>query len=248
VRKTLFFALLLPWLLAAAAPPRAEDWVIPRTTYYISAAEQEFPDFPPPPADGSPADLSDLQGVRDWQIKRSTAQCAAANAAARASFTEFFADISPFPSPLPGKAKEILDRVKKETDGAAAGVKDMFGRPRPFLRAPDLNPCLGRIGGKAYPSGHAAISRVLALLLADLVPARRGEFLSRADAAALDRVIGGVHHPADIEAGKLLGDRLYAAYSRSPAFKADMSALRGLLKKNARPLPEGTVRRSGGVR
>ncbi|HOI43047.1 MAG TPA: phosphatase PAP2 family protein, partial [Elusimicrobiales bacterium] len=225
MRKTAFFTLLLPALLAAPEPLRGEDWVIPRTTCYISAGEQEFTDFPPPPADGSPADLSDLQGVRDWQIKRSTAQCAAANAAAHASFTEFFADISPFPSPLPERAKAILDRVKKETDGAAAAVKDMFGRPRPFLRAPDLDPCLGRIGGKAYPSGHATISRVLALMLSDLVPDRRAAFMARADAAALDRVIGGVHHPADIEAGKLLGDRLYAAYSRSPAFKDDMSVL-----------------------
>ncbi|MDT8285583.1 MAG: phosphatase PAP2 family protein [Elusimicrobiales bacterium] len=223
-------------LLCAAAASRAEDWVIPRTTYYISAEAQEFTGFPPPPADGSPADLADLQGVRDWQVKRSTAQCAAANAAARAAFTEFFGEISPFPSPLPPGAAVILGRIKKETDGAAAGIKDRFERPRPFLRADDLDPCLGRIGGKAYPSGHATISRVLALILSDLVPSRRKEFLARSDEAALERVIGGVHHPADIEAGKLLGDRLYAAYSRSPAFKADMRSLRGFLKRApARP-------------
>ncbi|MDQ7773974.1 MAG: DUF362 domain-containing protein [Elusimicrobiales bacterium] len=229
--ETLKYKLLTAGLLlTAAAAPRAEDWVIPRTTWYISAEAQAFPDFPPPPADGSPADLADLQGVRDWQVKRSSAQCAAAGAAARAAFTEFFGDISPFPSPLPPEAAAILERIKKETDGAAAGVKDRFKRPRPFLRAADLEPCLGRIGGKAYPSGHAAISRVLALLLSDLVPSRGKEFRARADAAALDRVIGGVHHPADIEAGKILGDRLYALYKASPAFRADMNRLRGLLK------------------
>ena len=237
------------YLLAAAlfiapvARTGAEDWVIPRTTYYISAAAQEFADFPPPPAAGSPEDLADLQGVRDWQVKRSTAQCAAAAAAARAAFAEFFGDISPFPSPLPPRAAAILERVKKETDGAAAGVKDRFKRLRPFLRADDLDPCLGRIGGKAYPSGHATISRVMGRLLADLVPARAEEFMSRADAAALERVIGGVHHPADIEAGKLLGDRLYAAYSESPAFRDDMSVLRGLLGKSpARPAVKRAVR------
>lgn len=229
-------------LLASAAAARAEDWVIPRTTFYISAEAQEFPGFPPPPADGSPEDLADLQGVRDWQVKRSSAQCAAANAAAHAAFTEFFADISPFPSPLPPGAAAILEKIKKETDGAAAGVKDMFRRPRPFLRAADLDPCLGRIGGKAYPSGHATISRVMGRLLSDLVPSRGREFMARADSAALDRVIGGVHHPADIEAGKLLGDRLYAAYSKSPAFKADMEALRGFLKKVPAPAAKKAAR------
>lgn len=231
MNRTAFPLLAAALLLVSAVPPRAEDWVIPRTTYYISAEAQEFDDFPPPPADGSPEDLADLQGVRDWQLKRTAAQCARANAAARAAFTEFFGEISPFPSPLPPKAAAILERIKKETDGAAAGVKDRFKRPRPFLRASDLDPCLGRIGGKAYPSGHATISRVLGRLLSDLVPSRGGDYMARADAAALERVIGGVHHPADIEAGKLLGDRLYAAYSASPAFKSDVAVLRGLLRK-----------------
>lgn len=239
MRKLKYPLLAASLLLASASAARAEDWVIPRTTYYISAEAQKFPGFPPPPADGSPEDLADLQGVRDWQVRRSSAQCAAANSAARAAFNEFFADISPFPSPLPAGAAAILERIKKETDGAAAGVKDRFKRPRPFLRAADLDPCLGRIGGKAYPSGHAAISRVLALLLSDLAPFRAEEFMARADSAALDRVIGGVHHPADIEAGRLLGDRLYAAYSRSPVFKADMEALRGFLKKNPVRTPVG---------
>lgn len=229
--KNIKAALLASLLLQSfAAAPRAADWVIPRTTHYISAEAQAFPDFPPPPPAGSPEDLADLQGVRDWQLKRTPEQCARAGAAARAAFTEFFGDISPFPSPLPPEAAAILERVKKETDGAAAGVKDRFKRPRPFLRAADLDPCLGRIGGKAYPSGHATIARVFSLLLADLVPSRGKEFRARADEAALERVIGGVHHPADIEAGKLLGDRLYALYKGSPAFRADMGRLRGLLK------------------
>ncbi|KAF0124797.1 MAG: 4Fe-4S ferredoxin [Elusimicrobia bacterium] len=240
-----FLASLL--LLISASVPRAEDWVIPRTTYYVSAEAQAFADFPPPPADGSPADLADLQGVRDWQIKRTAAQCARAGAAARAAFTEFFGDISPFPSPLPPRAAAILERIKKETDGAAAGVKDKFNRARPFLRAGDLDPCLGRIGGKAYPSGHATISRVLGLLLADLAPSRAKEFMARADEAALERVIGGVHHPADIEAGKLLGDRLYAAYSGSPAFRTDMAALRGFLKKTPAPAAKKAAPRPADV-
>ena len=218
-------ALLLPVSLFC------EEWIIQRTTYYITAEQQKLPDFPAPPAAGSKKDKADLAAVLQWQVKRAPRDCARANAGAHAGYGEFFGDISPFPAPLPEAASVIFNRVKTETDGAAADIKDMFKRPRPFLRDPALEPCLGRIGGLAYPSGHATISRLFALMLSDLVPSRKKEYVARADAAALDRVIGGAHHPSDIEAGKKLADKLYRAYKRSPAFNADMKTLKGLLAK-----------------
>ncbi|HAT72385.1 MAG TPA: hypothetical protein DCS63_06180 [Elusimicrobia bacterium] len=211
-------------------PGFSADWVIPRTTYYITADQQKFPDFPAPPADGSKTDGADLAALVDWQAKRTTEQCAKANSAAHAGFEEFFGDTSPFPRPLPEAAAVIFKRVKTETDGAAAEVKELFKRPRPFLRSARLEPCLGRVGGLSYPSGHATISRLFALMLADLAPSRKKEFFARADEAGLDRVIGGVHHPSDIVAGKLLADKLYRKYKKSPAFRADMKTLRGLLE------------------
>ena len=99
-----------------------------------------------------------------------------------------------------------------------------------LCRDAGLEPCLRRIGGLSYPSGHSTIAHVFALILADLVPERRAEFLARADAAALNRVIGGVHHPSDIEAGKRLADLLYAEFLKSPAFRADQEALQQYLK------------------
>jgi acid phosphatase (class A) len=224
-------------LVAAALFPLsafAADWVIPRTTYYISADQQKFPDFPAPPAPGSVADKADLAALKEWQQKRTPEQCARANAAAHAGFEEFFGDISPFPKPLPEAAAVIFARIKTETDGAAADVKEVFKRQRPFLRDAALEPCLGRIGGLAYPSGHATISRLFARILADLVPARGKEFYARADAASLDRVIGGVHHPSDIAAGRRLADKLYRAYKKSPAFRADVETLKGLLLKSGK--------------
>ena len=207
----------------------SEEWIIPRTTYYLAAEQQQFPDFPPPPEAGSKKDKADLAAVAGWQKRRTALDCARAGAGAHASYEEFFGDISPFPRPLPEAAAVILKRVKAEADGAAADIKDMFKRQRPFLRDPALDPCLGRIGGLAYPSGHAVISRLFALMLADLVPSRKREFFARADERALDRVIGGVHHPADIEAGKKLAEKLYRACKKSAAFRADMETLRGLL-------------------
>ena len=68
-------------------------------------------------------------------------------------------------------------------------------------------------------------------MLSDLVPPGKKEFFARADAAALDRVIGGVHPPSDLEAGKRLADKLYRKYKKSPVFRGDMETLRGLLVK-----------------
>lgn len=225
-------------LLAAALllPGRAfcEEWVIPRTTYYITAEQQRMPDFPPPPKAGSPEDLKDLALVMDWQVRRSGEDCAQANAAAHANYDTFFAGVSPFPHPLPSTAFAILARIKTETDGVAADIKEKFRRERPFLRDPELDPCLGRIGGLAYPSGHATISRVFAHVLAGLVSSDREVFFARADKAALERVIGGVHHPSDIEAGKELADRLYGKYMKSKVFRRDMKRLRKMVKKRRR--------------
>ncbi|MBI5743729.1 MAG: phosphatase PAP2 family protein [Elusimicrobia bacterium] len=229
--KKFLFPLLVSLVLLPARAPAAE-WVIRQSTYYVTAAQQAFPDFPAPPAAGSKADRADLALLKEWQLKRTPEDCARANAGAHAEFKEFFGDISPFTDPLPPVAAEILGRVKADTDWAVSGVKERFKRPRPFLRDPSLEPCLGRVPGLAYPSGHATISRVFALLLSDLVPARRKDFLARSNEAALDRVIGGVHHPSDIEAGKRLADRLYAAYKKSAPFVADMKVLKSLLAKS----------------
>ncbi len=218
-------------VLLAPSIITAEEWIIPRTTYYITAQQQAMPDFPAPPEPGSEADREDLAAVLTAQRGLKQGQCDKAKLAAHADFDNFFGDISPFTKPLPAEAAAIFKRVKTETDGIAADIKDKFKRPRPFLRDPALDPCLGRIGGLAYPSGHATISRLLALMLSDLLPSQRKLFLARADEAALDRVIGGVHHPADIEAGKALADRLYPLYKKSAAFSADMKTLRGLLVK-----------------
>jgi len=185
----------------------------------------------PPPAPGSPEDKKDLEVLFDWQARRTEADCAGANAQAEADFDKFFGDISPFPRPLPPEVSTILFRVYVDGGKAVAVAKKKYARPRPFRRDKELRPCLGRVGGLSYPSGHATVSRLFALLLGDVDPARRAAFLERSDRAALNRVIGGVHHPSDIEAGKLLGGAVYAKMSEEPAFRADLAKLRSLAKK-----------------
>ena len=228
-KQRYLFVLALAAVLFVPASCAGAPWEIKHTHHYLTAEQQQFPEFPPPPADGSKADLADMAALHEWQEKRTDEQCALANLEARGDYALFFGNISPFPRPLPAAAAEVLKRVKEETDGIAANIKDKFKRSRPFKRDTRLKPCLGRIGGLAYPSGHAVISRIYALILSDLVPEHRAQFMARSDEAALYRIVGGVHHPADVEAGKKLADILYPMYLKSAAFQSDMKILRANL-------------------
>ena len=218
-------------LAGALCSCSSTGWLRPSAPHYLSRGQLQTERVAPPPAPGSAADQADLAALRDWQARRTAAECARAASEARATYEEIFGKLSPFPQPLPEAAAKLFLRVHTEADVAVSWEKDRFQRPRPFKRDPALQPCLGKIGGLAYPSGHATIARLFALILADLQPQRRQEFLARANEAAEDRVIGGVHHPSDIEAGKRLGAALYARFRESPAFDADLEALRRLLPR-----------------
>lgn len=218
---------LLPAPSAAAAAGELRSSSKP---HYLSLNGLDLRAVPAPPEDGSCEDNEDLRAVFDWQRKRTGAQCAAAQAEMNHSYDVFFGKISPFSSPAPVAVKKFFDNVSKDSVAAHKFLKDTYKRPRPFLRDPRLAPCLPRVQGYSYPSGHAAMARLFALILSDLEPSRRAEFMARADEAALNRVIGGVHHPSDIEAGAKLADTLFSQLKKQGLFMADLNALRPLLR------------------
>ncbi|HAH31394.1 MAG TPA: hypothetical protein DCL44_03665 [Elusimicrobia bacterium] len=199
---------------------------------YLSDAQLKDRKFVPAPVSGSETDKADLAVLRVWQEKRTPEQCTRAAAEAKALFSDLFGDSNPFIKPLPAEVEAFFTQVHSDSDAAVGVLKKHNKRKRPFLRDSSLNPCLGRIGGLAYPSGHAVISRVDALILSELVPKRQSEFLAKADEAALYRVIGGVHHPSDIEAGKKFGDILYADFMLNPAFRAEMKKISAYIDMN----------------
>lgn len=198
--------------------------------HHYVPAERALAAVPPPPEPGSPEDRKDLETLLDWQARRTEADCAGARSQARADYNKFFGDISPFPDPLPPEVSKILFKVYFDGGVTVSEAKKRFGRQRPFKREKAIKPCLGKVGGLAYPSGHAAVSRLFALLLSDVAPARRDAFMARSERAALNRVIGGVHHPSDIEAGKLLGAAVYSELLKEESFRTDLETLRKLAR------------------
>lgn len=198
--------------------------------HYLTVAELDFSAVPAAPAPGSARDKADFETLLAWQASRTSAQCSAAAAEMEHSYEVFFGKITPFVSPQPAEVTKFFKNVSEDSIAAHRFLKDVYKRDRPFLHDARIKPCIARVSGYAYPSGHAAMSRLFALILGDLVPSRRQEFLARADQAALNRIIGGVHHPTDIEAGRILANELYRDLSKESQFAAEMNGLRRFLR------------------
>lgn len=228
--KHLFLSLVLVYSLSGCGGAQYYLYTLFGPDHHYAASAGPVAAVQPPPEPGSAEDRKDFEILLDWQARRTEADCAGAKAQSAADYDKFFGDVSPFQKPLPPEAATILFRVYYDGGKTVAAAKKRFSRPRPFRRDKAIEPCLGRVGGLSYPSGHATVSRLFALLLADVQPSRREVFLASSDRAALNRVIGGVHHPSDIEAGKLLGGAIYAELLKSPSFRADLEKLRALAK------------------
>ncbi len=210
----------------------AAQYVTP-AAFYLQESVAQAVKLAPPPAEGSAEDRSDLAIVHEWQVKRSLNECARASLESGLfDYDGFFGSMSPFPLPMPIEAVEFFQHVRADTSHIVDRFKRGYDRRRPYGRDGTLHPCIQTPKGDkySYPSGHAALSRVLGLVLSDLLPARRAEFMARADEIALDRIIGGVHHPSDVAAGQLLADEIHAELLKSPGFLADLKKVRLLIK------------------
>jgi len=197
---------------------------------YIAPWEVKTSVVQPPPAPGSPEDLGDLAELKRWQAVRTNDQCAAAWLQEDAGYEAFFGAVSPFARPAPDNVAKIFQRVRIDAASVMYLLKRKYQRPRPYLRDINIMPCVEKEDSYAYPSGHSTVARVFGLMLSELRPAQASVFMAYADQAALNRVIGGVHHPTDTAAGKRLGDEVFKALKEDKNFRSDMDLLRRSLR------------------
>lgn len=92
------------------------------------------------------------------------------------------------------------------SDQQAAGLfKPLIGRLRPCHTLENINLLVACGGGKSMPSAHAANAFGQAVLFGVLYRKVRWPLLGLASLIALSRVFVGVHYPADVLVGALLG-------------------------------------------
>lgn len=165
----------------------------------------------PHPAKGSAEEQREFDFLADLQRTRTEEQCRLAAEEESASLVTLFANKG---GPLSRTEARILS-VRFLQAYASAGIniylaKGLYERPRPYDANPELTPCIDKESSSAYPSGHTAFARMFARILSRLYPERSAAIMKRSDEVAYNRMIGGVHHPSDIVAGKKLGDAMAA--------------------------------------
>ena len=201
---------------------------------YITEEDVLSVKLPEVPQAGSALFESDFKTLHEWQGTRTDDECNMAQKDVNYDFRNIFPKLKSFYENLPEVNREFLDSVGEETRLSIRIAQEKYNRRRPYVTDPTLLPCIDKPSKKnySYPSGHATMARVYALLLTELMPGRRAEFLTRADNYGRNRIIGGIHHPTDIEAGRRFANALFARYMQNKLFRANLNNLRQYLPKN----------------
>jgi acid phosphatase (class A) len=204
-------------------------WAIP---YYFKDFPRSIESLiPAPPVEGSPEDLKDRESLLQVQEKRTAAQCASAASQVIPSLEAVFMlqggdqrlpDFKKLSPKTMTAIREVYDRVQRDTAAVGLKAKRKFARKRPYERWKEIEPCIARESSPAYPSGHSWYAAAGGEILADLFPRKRKGIKAVVDESARHRLVGGVHHPSDIEAGKALGRKVYAALKENTEFRVDL--------------------------
>jgi acid phosphatase (class A) len=186
----------------------------------------------PPPAPGSAAEREDFRELLRLQKERSGEDC---DAAGRQSAMTGLNLVGPRQGVL-SKAEfdalgdtigELLDTV----GDAAAPFKKEYARVRPYEANPKIKPCIRLPGGQtSYPSAHAASGVVLGHFLKLVFPERAEEIEAMTWQIGQNRLVGGVHHPSDVEAGRELGEQIWEALETNSGFKRDLRGAKAALR------------------
>jgi acid phosphatase (class A) len=130
----------------------------------------------------------------------------------------------------------LLQRARGDAGVVSVAAKNFFRRSRPLVG--NTRPiCVARTGYEtsfAYPSGHATMGWMYALILSELVPDRTSRIAARGRSYGESRVVCGVHWESDVEAGRTMASVLVAALHGDAAFRADLDAARAEIAQ-ARP-------------
>jgi acid phosphatase (class A) len=190
--------------------------------------------LPPPPEAGSAQERAELDELLRLQATRTPAAVKRAYDDATVSIFRFADALGSPPQftrqQLPLTA-QLFERIGRDESLFMNAAKDAFGRPRPFITEKRLAPIVDRPPSASYPSGHTTWAVACAIVLADMLPERRGQIFARADEYAHNREVGGVHYPSDVAAGHLAGTALATELFHSPRFVEDEDAAAAELRQ-----------------
>lgn len=104
----------------------------------------------------------------------------------------------------------LIETILPEFSALVLAHKEHFDRVRPSVLDETLSTVIAVPGHPSYPSGHAAQSMLIALLLGVVDPAHAETYKTDAVRIAHNREIAGVHYPSDSAAGRALAEAYFA--------------------------------------
>lgn len=198
-----------------------------QSLHYLKHDSIDLSVVPVPPAENSSEDLADLEEVIRVQGIRTEADCKKAEHEAEGFATSFFGSAyGPLTDEEASKLVDFQERLFDEAMYFSKILKDKYARIRPYNRTERVQPCIKTHRSLSYPSGHSTIAVLAARSFALIYPEKKEAFYQRAEDIAWGRVVGGVHHPLDTIAGKVMGEILFDALVKEEAFLRDLENLR----------------------
>ncbi len=213
----------------AARPPKTPILISPTLTEAVMA-------ITPPPALDSKKMSNDIAEI--YAIHRS----ASAKEVESANWDNKHEDIFAI-------AKVLGDNLTKESLPALGALwsdvnndqgifvtaaKKYFQHPRPYdLDSNVKSVCGSKPGGakNSYPSGHATVGYLSALLLTMMVPEKGEALQMRAEEYAHNRVVCGDHYSADLQASKQAATLVFGNMVTNPKFQQELAAAKAELRR-----------------
>ncbi len=201
---------------------------------YLTAADIDLKAMlPPPPAADSVLGKADVDAVIAAQKAATPERIALAKHDAEETVYVIFGKIlgdkvNATATPLTDK---LFARIGASEDEVVDPAKPYFARVRPFLAYPnEIKDLVKASKSGSYPSGHTTRATVEGIILGMMVPEKRGEIWTRVAEYAESRVVGGMHYPGDLAAGRQSGVAMAATLLARPSFVADMEAAKKELR------------------
>jgi acid phosphatase (class A) len=223
------FAVALAFGIAVSAPVFAED-----AKPFTDAKEVNLINLlPPPPANDSAKTKEEVGEILAIQVTRTPAMVDRAVADAEENIWRY-SDVINNPKftkeNLP-KFSAFFDRIVETEAAVVDPAKDVWKRTRPHLLYPDLvKPAVPLSKSGSYPSGHTTLGTLMGVVLSDMVPEKKDIIMARAWEYGWNRVVGGIHYPTDIEAGRISGVAIAQTIMQHDDYKAEYDAAKAELR------------------
>lgn len=232
MRATVGLAAILVGLAAVGAATGQ-----PTPSGYLTTTPDPAQILRPAPKEGDARDLEDkrlyeaarkLEGQPRWSLAQADVPYTVTNRIANFSCA---VGVKMDAASAP-KLAAVLNRASMDVGRLNSAAKAVYSRARPYKRwggaiCTEKSPALDN--SFDYPSGHAQLGWMDALILAEIAPDRAAPILARGRAFADSRAVCGVHTVSAIEAGELLGSAQFALSQSEAAFRADLDAARAEL-------------------